>query len=65
MSKGTIRKLVETRLEVVNEVNSGKLSVTFGDKQINFTKKIKVIIIDKEQPVLKLLTPNDGGERVV
>jgi len=39
MSKHTIRKLVETRLRVVNEVNNGKLSVTSGAKLLGITRQ--------------------------
>lgn len=39
MSKDTIRKLVEARLRVVNEVNSGTLSVTSGAKILGITRQ--------------------------
>lgn len=39
MSESTIRKLVEARLRVVNEVNSGKLSVTFGADLLGITRQ--------------------------
>lgn len=39
MSKDAIRKLVETRLRVVNEVNSGKLSVGSGAKLLGITRQ--------------------------
>jgi transposase InsO family protein len=39
MSKSTIRKLVEARLRVVNEVNSGKLSVTSAAKILGITRQ--------------------------
>ena len=39
MSKDTIRKLVDTRLRVVNEVNSGKLSITSGAKILGITRQ--------------------------
>jgi len=39
MSKHTIRKLVETRLRVVNEVNSGKLWVESGAKLLGLTRQ--------------------------
>lgn len=39
MSKDTIRKLVEARLRVVNEVNAGKLSVASGAKLLGITRQ--------------------------
>ena len=39
MSEATIRKLVEARLRVVNEVNSGKLSVESGAKILGITRQ--------------------------
>ena len=39
MSETTIRKLVEARLRVVNEVNSGKLSVSSGAKILGITRQ--------------------------
>jgi len=39
MSENTVRKLVEARLRVVNEVNSGKLSVTSGAKILGITRQ--------------------------
>ncbi|MBU0572378.1 hypothetical protein KKH23_01775 [Patescibacteria group bacterium] len=39
--------------------------MNFEDKQINFTEKIKIILTNEEQPVLKIVTPTDGGERTV
>ena len=39
MSEHTIRKLVEARLRVVNEVNAGKLSVESGAKILGITRQ--------------------------
>lgn len=39
MSKNTICKLVEARLRVVNEVNSGKLSIESGAKILGITRQ--------------------------
>ena len=39
MSKDTIRKLVDTRLRVVNEVNSGKLSANAGANLLGITRQ--------------------------
>ena len=39
MSEITIRKLVEARLRVVNEVNSGKLSISSGAKILGITRQ--------------------------
>lgn len=39
MTKCVIRKLIDTRLRVVNEVNSGKLSVTAGAKILGITRQ--------------------------
>jgi len=39
MSENTVRKLVEARLRVVNEVNSGKLSVSSGAKILGITRQ--------------------------
>lgn len=39
MSENTIRKLVEARLRVVNEVNQGKLSVESGAKLLGITRQ--------------------------
>lgn len=37
--RSTIRKLVEARLRVVNDVNSGKLSVSSGAKILDMTRQ--------------------------
>ncbi|MEM2111473.1 MAG: DDE-type integrase/transposase/recombinase [Candidatus Bathyarchaeia archaeon] len=39
MSEATIRKLVEARLRVVNEVNQGRLSVNSGAKLLGITRQ--------------------------
>ena len=39
MSEATIRKLIEARLRVVNEVNAGKLSVNSGAKILGITRQ--------------------------
>lgn len=39
MSESTIRKLIEARLRVVNEVNSGKLSVSSGAKILGMSRQ--------------------------
>ena len=39
MSEATIRKLVEARLRVVNEVNSRRLSVSSGAKILGITRQ--------------------------
>ena len=39
MSEAVIRKLVEARLRVVNEVNSGKLSINSGAKILGITRQ--------------------------
>ena len=39
MSKDTIRKLVDTRLRVVNEVNSGKISANAGANLLGITRQ--------------------------
>ncbi len=39
MSEAAIRKLVEARLRVVNEVNAGKLSVNSGAKLLGITRQ--------------------------